>query len=579
MKTTRLSLLIAMITALVLSASVSCSTPSTDTRGEQPDESGQTEQDKNRPAKTRAEPEPEVPLFDGLDAHHHEISTDVPLAQEYFDQGLVLAFGFNHAEAARSFEQAARLDPTCAMCYWGKALVLGPNINLQMPPEHVEPAWEAVQKAQELAGEHATPREQAYIEALSERYDPDPPADRSPLDRAYAEAMGEVAETYPEDLDAQMLYVEALMDEHPWDYWTDEGDPKPWTPEIVQVLEDVLEEAPEHPMANHLYIHAVEASDEPQRALESARRLEDLVPGAGHLVHMPSHIYIRTGRYHEATKANERAVAADQQYLSQSHEAGIYMVGYVPHNEHFLWATTTLEGRSEDAIAAAHDVRAKVDDDMMRQPGMGTLQHFYSLPYYAMYTFGQWEEILGEPAPADDLLYPTGVWHFARGMALLRTGRLDEAEAELDELARLAEDERLEEVTLWDINSTADLLQIGTELLSGELAAARGNDDEAIAHLRRGVELEEGLNYDEPPPWGQSVRRHLGAVLLEADRPTEAEQVYRADLDEFPNNGWALYGLAEALEAQGETEEAAQVRERFEQAWRHADMELSASRF
>ncbi|MFP4599860.1 MAG: tetratricopeptide repeat protein [Persicimonas sp.] len=574
MKTIRLSLPVALLTALALSASTSCSTPSPAGQAGQPEESGQSEHD-----TTQVEQEAEVPLFDGLDAHHHEISTDVPAAQEYFDQGLVLSFGFNHAEAARSFEQAARLDPTCAMCYWGKALVLGPNINLQMPPENVEPAWEAVQKARELADEHATPREQAYIEALSERYDADPPEDRSPLDRAYAEAMGEVAEAYPEDLDAQVLYAEALMDEHPWDYWTDEGEPKPWTPEIMQVLEDVLAEAPEHPMANHLYIHAVEASDEPERALESAKRLEDMVPGAGHLVHMPSHIYIRTGRYHEASKANERAVAADQQYLSQSHEAGIYALGYVPHNEHFLWATTTLEGRSEDAIGAARDVQAKVDPDMMRQPGMGTLQHFYSLPYYAMYTFGQWEEILDEPAPADDLLYPTGVWHFARGMAFLRTGRLDEAEAELDELADLAEDERLEEVTLWDINTTADLLEIGTEVLSGELAAARGDYDEAIVHLRRGVELEDSLNYDEPPPWGQSVRRHLGAVLLEADKPAEAERVYRADLEEFPNVGWALYGLAEALDAQGKADEAAQVRERLEQAWRHADVELNASRF
>jgi tetratricopeptide (TPR) repeat protein len=571
MKTKQHSLLIVMLTVFGFAAASSCASQSSTVTREEAKTGGAEK------AGEQAE-QAQVPLFEGLDVHDHEISTDVPEAQTYFDQGLVLSFGFNHAEAARSFRQAAQLDPTCAMCFWGEALVLGPNINAAMPPENVEPAWEAIQKAQQLAEEHATPREQAYIEALSERYAADPPEDRSQLDRAYAEATGELAQAYPDDLDAAALYAEALMDEHPWDYWTEDGEPRPWTPEIVEVLEDVLDEARQHPMANHLYIHAVEASPNPERALASARRLEDLVPGAGHLVHMPAHIYIRTGRYHEASEANERAAATDERYVAQCHAAGIYPLGYHPHNYHFLWATTTLEGRSEDAIAAGDQVRAMVDPDMMRKSGFGALQHFYSIPYYADVTFGKWEQILDEPAPADDLLYPTGVWHFARGMALDRTDRLDEAREELDELSKLADDESLEEITLWEINTTADLLEIGEEVLSGEMEAARGNYDEAVEHLRRGVELEDALNYNEPPPWGQSVRRYLGAVLLQADRPGEAEEVYRADLAEFPKNGWALYGLTQALEAQAKSEEADDARERFEQAWKHSDVELSASR-
>lgn len=519
----------------------------------------------------------QAPLLDGLGEHHHEITTDDPLVQRLFDQGLVLAYGFNHKEAERSFREAARLDPQCAMCWWGVALVLGPNINLGMPPENNAPAWQALQKAVSLK-DHASERHQAYIEALTARYVENPPVDRTALDEAYAEAMGKVAARYPEDADAATLYGEALMDTTPWDYWQADGAPKPVTEQILATLEAALALNPEHPGANHLYIHAVE-KERPTHGLASAKRLEKLVPGSGHLVHMPSHIYIRTGDYHAGSLANERAVAADQAYIAQCRRQGIYPLGYVPHNWHFLWATTTLEGRSERAIEAAYETRERVDTQMMAEPGFGTLQHYYVLPLYAHVRFGQWDEVLATDEPPADLPYPRAVWHYARGLAHVGKGALDEAEAELASLRELAAKPELEETTIWDINPMSDLMAIAVDVLAGELAAKRGDYETAIARLRAGVEKESALNYDEPPDWYYPVRHSLGAVLLEADRLEEAEAVYRADLEVFPENGWALFGLWRSLEAQDAKEQADAVRERFERAWRHADIELTASRF
>lgn len=519
-----------------------------------------------------------MPLLEGVGDHHHAISSEVPEARRYFDQGLVLAWGFNHRGAKRSFHQAARLDPECAICWWGVALSLGPNINAGMNPEAVPEAWAALQRARELS-DGASPRERAYIDALSARYDSAPPEDRSRLDSAYAEAMGELVERYPDDLDAAALRAEALMVLHPWDYWAEDGSPKPWTPEILRVLEGVLEREPDHLFANHLYIHAVEASPEPERGLEAARRLVDLVPGAGHLQHMPAHIFLRTGRYHRASLANERGIRADSVYVAEADPSGLYPVGYVPHNHHFLVATASLEGRSERAIRAARDLAALVDTTLMREPGYGTLQHYRYTRLYALVRFGRWEEILSEPEPPEDLLYPRGLWHFARGMAYARTGRPERAGEELAALRPLSEDERLEEVTIWELNTTRSLLSIGREVLAGELAAARGDHREAARRLRRAVELEEALNYDEPPPWLQPVRHSLGAVLLEAGRPADAESVYRANLERYPENGWALFGLSLALRQQGRTEEARETARRFEEAWRHADVTLQSSRF
>lgn len=519
-----------------------------------------------------------APLLDGMGEHHHAVTTAVPRAQKFFDQGLVLSYGFNHAEAERSFRQAALLDPKCAMAYWGMALVLGPNINAPMNPEDVPKAYEAVRKAQQLAA-NANPREQAYIAALAQRYSQNPPDDRSTLDLAYANAMRSVAQRFPDDLDAATLFAEALMDLHPWDYWTKDGDPQPWTPEILSTLESVIERNPNHPGANHFYIHALEASPNPERALASADRLRDLVPGAGHLVHMPGHIYIRTGKYHEGSEANERAIKADAAYITQCRSQGIYPLAYHPHNYHFLWATATFEGRSKRALEAARQLTQKIHYDMMREPGYGTLQHYYSIPYYALVKFGKWDEILHEPAPPQDLLYPNGVWHFARGMAFTRTHQLQKASRELEKLQTIANDTTLKHITIWEINTTYDLMQIAREVLTGELAAKKHDYQSAIAHLKTAVRLEDNLTYDEPPPWHSPVRENLGAVLLEAGRPAEAEEVYREDLKKYPENGWSLYGLYESLETQGKTDASTSVKARFEKAWERADVTLTSSRF
>jgi tetratricopeptide (TPR) repeat protein len=520
----------------------------------------------------------EVVLFDNLGGHHHPITTDSDLAQRYFDQGLIFTYGFNHSEAERAFMEAARLDPECAMCHWGAALALGPNINALMEDEAVAKAYDRVQKAVELSS-RVSAKEQAYIQALSKRYGPEPLKDRTLLDVAYANAMREVASSFPDDSDAATLFGEALMVLHPWAYWQEDGEPQPWTSEILTVLEVALKIDPNNPGANHLYLHAVEASPNPERGLASADRLRDLVPGIGHMVHMPSHIYIRTGHYHEGSLANERAIKSDQAFAAKTRALGLYPILYMPHNYHFLVATASMEGRSEKAIRVAHNMSTHTDQKMMREPGFGTLQHFWMTPLYVYIRFGKWDEILAEPAPLEDLIYPTGVYHYARGMAFIRKGRLQEAQEELNGLSLIASDPALRRVTIWDINTTWSLMQIANQVLAGELAAKRGDYDRAISHLERGVRLEEELNYDEPPPWLIPVRHCLGAVLLEAGRPAAAEKVYRQDLNHYPENGWSLYGLHQSLVAQGKTEAAADAKRRGEIAWARADVTLSASRF
>lgn len=520
---------------------------------------------------------PIAPLLEGMGEHHHAISSEDERARTFFDQGMVLAFGFNHAEAERAFREAARVDPECAICWWGVAWVLGPNINLPMLPDAVAPAWEALEKARSLA-EHASDAERAYIEALTPRYAAEPPEDRSRLDRAFADAMRELVAAYPDDLDAATIFAESLMDLAPWDYWTPEGDPKPETAELIGVLEGVMERAPEHPGANHLYIHAVEARY-PERGEAAADRLRGLVPGAGHLVHMPSHIYIRVGRYHEAAQVNMEADQADERYVAQCHAQGIYPLAYHSHNVHFIWAATAMEGRSADALTAARKLarRHREQHEMMVTPDWVTLQYYYSMPLFSMVRFGMWDEILAEPQPREDLAYTTAVWHYARGMALTRTGDLEAAARELDRVAGYAADPAMEQLSIWGINSFAHVFRIAEAVLSGELAAARGDWETAVARLEEGIFQEEALVYQEPTDWYYPVRQSLGAVLLAAGRPAEAEEVYREDLENNPGNGWSLFGLAQSLEAQGK--DAAEVRERFREAWQHADVELTASRF
>lgn len=516
-----------------------------------------------------------APRLQNLGDYKHPVTTSSPRAQLFFDQGLTLTFGFNHREAARSFREVARLDPDCAMAYWGQALVLGPNINMPMPPSAEPQAYELIQKAVALKAK-VSERERAYIDALAKRYSNEEKPDRKALDRAYAEAARQLSERYPDDLDAATLYAEALMDLRPWNYWTKDGRPYPGTLKIVSVLESVLERNPNHPLGIHLYIHAVEAV-KPELAEAGADRLGKLAPGAGHLVHMPSHIYRRLGRYADASEANVQAIAADEDYITQCRAQGIYPLGYYPHNIHFLWDAASMEGRSEVAIDAARKVASKLSAEKLRELPM--LNSFAVVPLFAYTRFGKWEEILQEPRPADDLLFLAGIWHYARGLAFTATGRLGAAATELESLDKIAADKSLQDLALFSPNPGAPIIKIAAEVLAGRLAAKRGETEKAIAHLHRAVLLEDALVYTEPADWHYPVRQSLGAVLLQAGRAAEAETVYWEDLRRNPENGWSLFGLMKSLEAQGKTEQAEEIEQRFRKAWDRANVTLTASRF
>jgi tetratricopeptide (TPR) repeat protein len=515
-----------------------------------------------------------APRLQNLGAHAFPVTTKSRQAQAFVNQGLNLAYGFNHAEAGRAFKEAARLDPGCAMAYWGQAFVLGPNINVPMSPDDEPKAYEAAQKAVSMTAK-ASPRERAYIDAVAKRYT-GKAADRATGDRAYAEAMKDVVRRFPNDLDAATLYAEALMDLRPWNYWTPDGRPYAETPEILASLEKVLARSPNHPGANHLYIHAVEATKQPEKAEAAADRLLKLVPGAGHLVHMPSHIYQRVGRYADAAASNDAAIKADEDYIAQCRAQGIYPMVYYPHNIHFLWYAATAEGRSQVAIDAARKMASKIDDEMIDKVPL--VAAFKVVPYYALSRFGRWDEVLAEPAPADKHLYMKGLWHYARGLALAAKGQLDDADKELAEVKRIAADKALD-YTLLSPNTAAAVFAIAPEALAGDLAAKRKDYDAAIAHLERAVRLEDSLVYTEPEEWHYPSRQALGAVLLEAGRAKEAETVYWDDLRRHADQGWSLFGLAQALRAQGKQEQATAVQQRFDKAWARADVKLTASRF
>lgn len=518
---------------------------------------------------------PAVPLFKSLGTLHHTITTSSPLAQRYFDQGLRLIYAFNHDEANRSFQEAARLDPHCAMAYWGIAHTLGPNYNLPTDPEREHTAYEAIQKALSLAT-HASEPERAYVEAQAQRYSLAPDADRKALDNAYADAMREVARRYPNDPDAATLFAEALMDLRPWDLWTLDGQPQPGTLEILSTLETVLKKDPNHPGANHYYIHAIEASHNPERAIPSAERLAKAMPGAGHIVHMPSHIYMRVGRYKDAVQSNAQAVKIDEDYLKKQSVQGVYPMMYYPHNIHFLWAALSMEGRSTEALQAARKVVTKVPAEMVHE--MPPVEFASPTVLFALARFAKWQEILQEPAPPADLQYTTGIWHYVRGLAFVATGRLDEAESEHASVTAIAA-AMPPERKLGDNTPAVGLLNIAEKTLAGEIAAKRGQADDAVRLLEEAVRIQDGLPYTEPPPWYYPVRQSLGAVLMTAGKASEAEAVYREDLKRNPENGWSLYGLAQSLRAQKKTQEAAAVAKRFQKAWTRADVKLTASRF
>lgn len=522
-----------------------------------------------------------APLFEGMGDYHRPITTNDAGAQRYFDQGMVLAFGFNHAEAIRSFRAAQRLDPDCAMCFWGEALATGPNINVTsggraiMSPESRVAAHAAAQKALSLA-DRVAPVERALIEAQAVRYDGSETSDRDPLDRAYAEAMRSVVQRFPDDDDAAAMYAEAWMNTMPWNYWSDDGQPRPETVEVIDALERIIARSPRHPLALHLYIHAVEASSDPGRAETAADTLLTLVPGSGHLVHMPAHTYWRVGRYHDAAEANVRAAAVDEQYIAQCNAQGFYPALYYPHNIHFLWAASSMEGRSAVAIDAARRVAANVRIEQMRE--FPTVEFFRTIPLLALTQFGRWDEILAEPMPDASLRYATAIAHYARGVALARKGDLAAARRERDQLVPLRD---TTEILFLDTNDypAVTLLQIADALLEGEIAMAAGSVDAAVGHFERAVALQDGLPYMEPPFWYYPTRQSLGAALLAAGRAGEAEAVYRRDLEDYPHNGWSMFGLAESLAAQGRTDEAAEVREMFAHVWARADVELTGSRF
>ncbi len=516
---------------------------------------------------------PRPPLYDNLGALHHPITTSSNEAQRYFDQGLRFVYAFNHEEAIVAFEEAARLDPSAAMAYWGVALASGPNINSTMDKAAERRAWDAVQKAR-LHRARASASEQAYIDAIGKRYHLNVHT-RSALDKAYADAMRGVWREFPNDPDAGVLFAEALMDLRPWDLWTPAGRPKPGTEELVSTLESLLARFPDHPGACHYYIHSMEASPTPDRAVSCAERLPALMPGAGHLVHMPAHIYMRLGRYHEAAERNARAADVDRNYLAGRKLSGDYADGYYTHNLHFLWTTLVMEGRRTEALKAARQLTGTITEGEARKDKWKEL--YLPTPVWSMIRFGQWDELLREPPPPKPLRLQQGMWRLGRGMALSASGRLPGAEGEHVVLAgmvkRLGRDRTSEEKT------ERVLLKIAERLLAGDLAMRHHKYEETIQSFTDAIKLEEALPYTEPPFWPIPIRHYLGAALLTAGQPGKAETVYRADLEKNPRNGWAQFGLMQSLRAQRKGREADTVEEQWKQAWEHADVTLAASRF
>lgn len=497
-------------------------------------------------------------------------------AKVFFNQGLFLLYGFNHAEAERAFKEAIRLDNNCAMCYWGASLALGPNINVPMPETQIQDAYLFSRMAVEKS-KNASPKEQALIQALTKRYIENPPADRTELDKAYSEEMRYVASRYREDLDIVTLYAESLMDLMPWNYWEEDQSPKPATREIQSILDYVIEKDESHPGANHYYIHLAEAVH-PTLAVPSADRLNQLAYPSGHLVHMPSHIYIRVGRYEDAAIANEHAIQVDEEYIETCKAQGVYPALYYPHNIHFLWFAASMEGQYKKAIGAARKLDKKVPYAMAAQVPL--VERFKSIPIFTLVRFGKWKEILKEPKPDDHFVYSQTMWHFARGMAYANKGKIKKAKKELAMVKKGRENEALQAVDS-PMFPTIGISEVADHLLSGEIAGAgkKGNLDEKIDYIRQAVTAQDNLIYMEPPFFYYPVRQSLGTVLLEAGQVAEAEQVFTEDLQNFPANGWSLFGLQQCLKKQNKNEEAATIQAQFDTAWERADVELEGAVF
>ena len=519
-----------------------------------------------------------APPLANLGGHSHPVSTQSEEAQNFFDQGLTLHYAQLSGEAGRAFRQAVALDPDLALGYWGQALVLGPRIDSEMDSRNGPQARAFVDVALGLAEE----KEHDLLVALSARYgtvvDGRVVEERSALDQSYADSMGDLLDAYPDDVDILVLRAESLMLLHPGDYWEVGGAAQPWTDAILAVLERALLQSPEHPGANYLYIRVLEGSRNPERALASAERLESLATAAAPLVRAPARIYLRTGRYRDAMLANGRAIEAQESYEAQCRGSGFKPLLTLPSSQHALYAAASFAGHHETALAAALSTVAGAKRSIRPTPGQGIRQHLSVLPLFAQVRFGRWDEILEEPLPSRSRVHAAAVSSFARGMAFLGNNRLQLAQEQLQTLAELGTRRELERLMLGNGNSARDWASIARRVLEAEISSRRGLAVHAEDLLREAVVIEEGLAYSYPPVWPIPVRQNLGAVLLEADRAAEAEAVFLEDLERFPENGWSLYGLYLALEAQRRDEEAALVLERFEAAWQQADIRLESAR-
>lgn len=523
----------------------------------------------------KAVPTFDAPLLKNIGDYSIKVTTSSPYAQTFFSQAVIMANGFNHGEAERSFRQTVKLDSTFAMGYWGIAYVLGPNLNSADNLGALQEIRDAVAKAVRY-GENASGWEQALIKATQIKF----PTDTSAVNaEGFIASMKEAHEKFPENSFVTTLYAEALMNAHAWDFFTRKGgEPKAWTPEIISLLEHAIAQDEKNPLANHLYLHATEAGKNFDNSLVSAERLKTLVPAAGHLVHMPSHIYINTGDYHAGSLANEQAVVADSIYIAEVRSQGYYPQMYYTHNYHFLAATAAFEGRAARSIEAAYKTASIVDKAYVHDKAFETVQHYLTIPSHVLVKFGQWEKIIAMPQPDTSLAYPTAIWHYARGMAYANMGKLQQAHEELAALNAQSQKPAIADQMIWGINKVSDICQISGKVLLAEIQSTEGKMNDALKLLGEAIEMEDKLNYNEPPDWFFSVRHVLGSKLLAAQKYSDAEKVYREDLERWPKNGFALNGLAGSLERQGKTDEATAAREQFKEAWKYADTVLKDSR-
>lgn len=519
------------------------------------------------------------PMLDGLGNLEFPISTKSKLAQRYFNQGLILSYAFNHKEAIRSFRSVTMFDPDCAMGFWGIANASGPHVNKPMDAENNAEAWRALQHAIARA-KNATPKERAMIEALRKRYQEKFEQDRAALDKAYAAAMRELTKQFPDDLDLQTMFAESLMDTMPWDYWLKDRSPKPETEEALRALKFVLSRDADHPGANHFYIHAVEAGPTPEAGLPSADRLRDFAPNAGHLVHMPSHIYIRTGQFSDAVLANEKAVKADREYLRQTRAQGFYPGVYYPHNVHFLWWALMFEGRSKESLKHAKAAALFATENYCGPNKALEAPRFRHLPWLTLLRFGKTKEILDVPKPAatNDFLIDRAVWHFARGLAFVSHKNATAAATEQKELAQIAESDDAKKLDSPGF-PVASILAVAKHWLAGRVAESQGDAEKAVSELSKAVEIEDAIPYMEPAFWPLNVRPALGAVMLRDGKAEKAEEIFRADLKHLPRNGWGLLGLETSLRAQNRHEAAEVVARQFAETWKNADTALDVSWF